>query len=477
MKSTYEEGRCEGERTGSPRLFTPRGRSHNRSGMVLVTVVVLAGTLMLVVGGLVSASFLGLRTMRFESDRSRAMAIAEAGASRTFGLLVSDLSGTNSTAPVSSANFAGGSYVVYVTCPTANVLLVTANGHYGEQNATAAATLSFSNATSGTITTTNIVGPLGALMLFAGGDMTLSGGVVINLGTFAGHCNGNLLLSASPNVTASGLSACGTTTLSGNPTVNLTSGAKRLHGNGITTLYGTINAAQITSSTKVVGNWGTTTVALNIAPIVTWPNYFSPLPPISRTAVAAVASVGLPSLDVNAFRTFAQGNTWYYEGDQTIDRTWLTADILRRTGVNVNNNNTLVAPQGGVMFVNGAVSIASDMRVQCMIIASGTVNINGAATFNNTTTYPSIVSINGNVIIGGGASGPTLNGWIYAMTGSVTAGGGASGCGIIAAQSVTVTAGYAIGSFQGTAFTSPGQQSGGSSNQPAISLSLLSWTR
>ena len=64
-------------------------------------------------------------------------------------------------------------------------------------------------------------------MLFAGGDLTLSGGVVINLGTFAGHCNGNLLLSASPNVTASGLSACGTTTLSGNPTVNLTSGKRR----------------------------------------------------------------------------------------------------------------------------------------------------------------------------------------------------------------------------------------------------------
>jgi hypothetical protein len=185
----------------------------------------------------------------------------------------------------------------------------------------------------------------------------------------------------------------------------------------------------------------------------------------------------LPELNTDAFRTFAEQNTYYYAGNQNITRSWLTADILRRTGVNVNNNQTVVAPQGGVLYVNGTVSIASDMRVEGMVIATGTITIGGAARLNNTTPYPGLVSVNGNIVLGGGSSGPTLNGWIYAVNGSVTAGGGASGCGIVAKQNITVTAGYAIGSFQGSPFMWPGRETGGDDDGDGADLALISWTR
>ncbi len=458
------------------------GMSPNeRAGGALITVVILSATLTLILGGLTSASHQRMRIMRAESDRAKALAIAEAGVSTGFGLLAANPALADQANPVvTHTNFAGGAYEVHLASPAPDLLLVTAHGRFRGQRASSAATVAVqSEPVGGGGTPDAIMGPFGAVMLLAGGNLTLSGGINVGLGQFGAHCNGNMLLSGGPNLAARNLSAFGTMTFSGNPQVHLSGGSGRAHANGLIALAGTINAAQITSVTRINGNWGTTTSATNIAPTVVWPNYFNPLPPVTIQAIPAVQTVALPELDADAFRSHAQANTYYYNGNQTIDRAWLTADILRRTGLNVNNNQTLVAPQGGVLFINGNVSIASDMRVEGMVIATGNVTIGGAARLNNTTPYPGLVSVNGNITLGGGANGPTLNGWIYAMNGSVTAGGGASGCGIVAAQNITVTAGYAIGDFQGSPFVSPGQTAGGGGggNTNDVSVELVSWTR
>ncbi len=475
-------GRERRRETASGRRIeaSPTARRSGREGGALLTVVILSATLTLILGGLSSTSYQRMRIMRAESDRAKALAIAEAGVSTTFGLLVNAPSLANGTNPVvTSTSFADGVYEVHITDVSQDALLITAHGTYNGQNATAAATVALDvPEDEGSSTPDTIMGPFGAVMLLAGGNMTLSGGINVGLGEYGAHCNGNMLLSGGPSISASALSACGTMTLSGNPQVHLGTGARRVHGNGLANLRGLINADIVSSADRVTGNWGTTCHAINIAPVVTWPNWFSPVPPISIQAVPTVQPASLPELDADAFRTFAQDNTWYYNGNQTINRSWLTADILRRTGVNVNNNATVVAPEGGVLFVNGNFSIASDMRVEGMVIATGNITIGGAATLNNITPYPGLVSVNGNITLGGGANGPTLNGWIYAMNGSVTAGGGASGCGIVAAQNLTVTAGYEIGDFEGSPFLSPGQQAGGGGGDTnAVSIELIGWTR
>jgi len=258
----------------------------------------------------------------------------------------------------------------------------------------------------------------------------------------------------------------------------LNGGLGQLHANGPVELKGTVNASLITSSTSITGNWGVNSSATNIAPVVTYPGWYSPMPPIEIQSVTPVEPLPMPDLDVDAFRNYAIGNTWFYTGNQNITRSWITKDVKDRTGNNVRNNQTVLIPEGGVMFVDGTVSIASDITIQGSVIATGNVRLTGAASINNPTDYPAIVSVNGDITVTGGSSMPNPSGWIYAMNGNVTASGGASGFGVIAAQDITITGGYSVGVFTGAPLLAPGQTPptpGGGVIDPGV-LQLLSWT-
>jgi len=471
---------------GTDRLCPDGRRRDRREGGAFLTVVVLTAIMALVLSTLASASLQRVHLLRMETNRIRAQAIAEAGLSKVFAMLTADTSVAQGTNPVATDDdFGGGAYEVHVATPMQGVVLITSTGQYRNREYTTVATVRIRETDGGhddTPAPTTLLGPLGNVALFAGNDITFSGGVNVNLGAFGAHANGNMYLSGGPNIWAGYLTTHGNMTLTGNPQVHLNGGDGRMHADGAVVLRGNINASQITSSTGITGNWGTSTGAKNIAPVVSWPAWFSPLPPVSPESVEAVPTMFLPSLDVEAFRSFAEGNTYYYEGNQNLSRNWLTADILRRTGVNVNNNQTVISPEGGVLFVKGNVTLSSDMHLEGIIVATGNITVSGAATYFNPTPYPALVSVNGNISIGAGSKGP-VDGWIYAMNGSVHAGGGASGMtGIVAAQNITIAAGFAIGANPSTsAFISPGQQPGdGGTPDPGTGggpIKLLSWIR
>lgn len=470
----------------------PRCES-SRRGSALVAVFLVVCVVSLVLGGLAAGAHQRMLILRDDTDFSRALSIADAGAAHAFGLLANNPQlGDGGGVVVDNNDFSGGRYRVTSESIGPNLLLVTSEGFYRNHTAVAAATLRLNPDAAGgdpvggpQTPTLPVSGMSAPLMILAGSTLTMSGGINANLGSFAAHANGDIILSGGPNITASALSAVGSITLEGNPQLHLDGGNGQLHANDHITLRGNINADLITAN-SIAGNWGTTTQATTVAPTVSWPNWFSPMPPKLNQPVNPVPELPLPSLDVPAFKSTAEQNAWHYEGNQDITRGWLTQDILQRTGQNVHNNETLVAPQGGVMFVNGNVQIASDMRFEGVIVATGNVTIGGAATFNNTTPYPAIVSVNGNISIAGGAQGPTVNGWIYAMEGSVTASGGASGAGIVAKQNVTISGGYGLGTFASEALLSPGQtggspgtggggSSGGAGSGGTPDIELLSW--
>ncbi len=451
----------------------------SRRGGALLSVLILITTLTVLLGTLYAGSWQRMRIMRSESHYAQATAIAEAGVHLTFAALNGDPSLASANNPILAANFGGGSYSVSLSEPMSGVYLISSQGTFGSQSVPAAATVSFSapentetNATPG-----SPIGPFGPAMLVAGGNLIFSGGINAGMGSYGAHANGNLTLSGGPSISGGYLSTSGSLSMNGNPTLNLGSG--QLHANGSLELRGTIQASAISSSQSIQGNWGTTTSATNIAPSVTWPNHFNPMPTVVTQSVANVATLPMPDLDVNAFLSFAQANDRHYTGNQNINRSWITKDIKDRTGVNVHNNETTLIPEGGVLFVDGNVQIASDITLQGMVIASGNVTLAGAASINNPTDYPAIVSVNGNITVVGGSSMPNPNGWIYAMNGNVSAAGGASGFGIVAAQNITITGGYSVGTFEGGPFLSPGQTppSGGGGNDDAGDLQLLSWTR
>jgi hypothetical protein len=458
-----------------------------REGGALLMVMGFIALISIVLGTMAAGARQRVFTLNRQTNRTVALSIAEAGLNLAFVELSENLSLVDAANPIlPSTDFAGGEYEVHVSRPEGTddtVLLLTSIGRYRGQERRSVATAAYriAEVENEQETGTSVLGPFGAAALLAGSDLTFSGGVNVNLYGLGAHANGNMRLNGGSSLTAGFASTNGTATLNGNPTLNLGGGTGILHADGQVSLRGTISASQISSATGISGNWGTNTTATHISPQTTYPAWYYPQPDVSNQHVPAVQSMTLPPLDVDAFRTHAQTHGYYYEGNQNINRSWLTKDIKDRTGENVRNNETRVIPAGGVFFVDGRVTLNSDMEMMGSIVATGDITVNGAATFSNPTTYPALVSVNGNIRVTGGAHGLSENGWLYAMNGSVFAGGGASTMtGVVAAQDINIVGGFNIGSAsEHSGFTWPGMDSG--DDDVAVGgagdLILLSWIR
>lgn len=466
-----------------------RGLTINRptkNGSALLMVMMLIFVTSMALGSLYVGSEQRVFALRRESHRVKALSIAEAGLGDAFRHIAEDISRASDSPIVSVSDFSGGEYTVTASTPTGandGVVLLTSSGSYRGQNMESVATILIETETVTTSgeTPTTPLGPFGPVALLAGLELIFTGGVQVNLGEYGAHANGKIVAQQGPRLTAGYLSTNGTVEMGGYPQITLDGGAGRLHANGQIDLYGSINASEITSGTVINGNWGVNTSAAHISPEVNYPRWYSNAPPTSIESVGAVEIMSLPFLDVEAYETYAKQHDYYFEGDQNIGRSWLTAQTMERTGENTYNNETLIVPEGGVMFVNGDITMGQDMDFEGVMIATGDVVLGGASTFSNPTDYPAIISVDGNIYIGAGASGLSVDGWIYAMNGSVTASGGASGMtGIIAAQNIEIKAGYSIGSSSsGNAVSWPGAgEGGGDGGTPSSgSVRLVSWIR
>ncbi|WFB37001.1 hypothetical protein P3T73_04410 [Kiritimatiellota bacterium B12222] len=465
--------------------------SKNGSSLMMVMLLVMVSGIML--GSLYVGSSQRTFTLNRETGRLKALTIAEAGLGDAFSFLAEDISRVSLDPVVSNDDFSNGSYVVRASVPEGandGVVLLTATGTYRGQTVQSMATVLLE---SGTVVETGEtpvlpLGPFGSAGLLAGADIVFSGGVRVNLKGEGAHANGNIDMSGGPSFYAGYMSTKGSIKISGNPTVNLSGtpqitldgGANRFHADGpISILVGNIETGNISSSTSIETSWSSIEENL-IAPNLIFPSWKVPQNK-STQAVENVPSLVLPFLDVEAFKSYAESNGTYFVGSQSIGRSWLTADILRRTGVNVTNNETHYAPDGGVLFVDGDVTVTSDMDFEGVIVATGNITFNGAATFTNPTDFPAMVSVDGNISVGAGASGG-VDGWVYAMNGSVYCSGGAGGLsGIIAAQDIRITGGYSFGDDTVlNEITWPGAPSGGggeSESSEGGSLRLLSWIR
>ncbi len=465
--------------------------TYDQDGGALVTVVLLAGIMTLVLGTMSALALQNVHSLRLERDQMRALTIAEAGLNQAFGNLASDPSLASGSSAIAQDNsFADGSFVVTSVSHADDVYLLTSVGQFRERESTVRATVSVVVAPDESeeeeSTSAPLPGPFGPLGLFAGGNLTMSGGIQVNIADLSAHANGSLNLTGGAGFHGANLSTHGNVVMSGNPQIHLDSGNGRMHADGSVTLMGNIQAAEITSSTSITGNWGVNTPALHTAPSVTYPAWFSPLPPSVQNDVDQVAPMPLPELDIQAYLDYATANTYFYDGDQNLTRSWITADTLARTGVNVNNNEVLVQPAGGILFVNGNVTVSQDIHVDGVIVATGDITLGGGSSLSNPTEFPALISTQGNIVMGGGATGPTIDGWVYAMNGNVSVGGGASGLtGIIAAHNLNISAGFTLGSITGQGgFTSPGgggsggnDSAGGGGQSGAGEVRLMSWLR
>lgn len=435
-------------------------KNSNSEGGALVSVVTMMVPMMIVLGTLTAASLQQAHTMHLESRRMRAIAIAEAGMNLAFGLIESNPAVVDTAGTILHDNdFSGGSFEVTAELMNDGVIALTSNASYRERHVTVKATAALATSSPNGDGEPNVAsippGPFGPFGLLAGSQLSMSGGMKVDIGQYGAHSNGSLNISGGANFTGLYVSSVGGIVLSGGIKVDLDDGAGTMHANDSILLSGGhIDAAEITSSESVIGNWGVDTDALNISPVVTWPDWHSRDPEDNLIRdVDLVDSVAMPPLDIDAYREYAIQNGYFYEDAQDpnfsmdLTRQWLTDDIERRTGQRPHppNSQTDIIPDGGVFFVDGDVTLGQDMNMYGMIIATGDITLGGASNLENTTDFPALVSIDGDITIGGGNNGPKVNGWVYAMNGNVTAGGGATGLtGIIAAQELTISAGFKL---------------------------------
>jgi hypothetical protein len=221
-------------------------------------------------------------------------------------------------------------------------------------------------------------------------NLVTSGGAISWGGTVSinggGHVQANQSISMSGNVTlACNASSCQSMSLSGSVLIN---------GNTRAPSY------SISGSSSITG---------------------------TRTT-GSVSPVTIPTIDLTPYLNWANSHGEYYSGNVTI--------------------NSDRAPNGGVMYVNGNISVSGNCTLTGCFIATGSISISGSGNQVQVNNYPAFISQNSSISISGSKS---LQGLIYTPVGSVSysGGGGLQGA-IIAGGGVSMSGN--VGIFQ---FTNP----------------------
>jgi len=164
----------------------------------------------------------------------------------------------------------------------------------------------------------------------------------------------------------------------------------KMHSNSDITIRGSADSdLDISSSTKITTSKVTIDGSLT-APDVKTHNHANIIEGSTETSVPPI---GIPDIDLTPYRNWAKKNGEVHNGFST---------------------SISYTPVGGVLWVNGDVTIASHAVINGSIIATGNIYISGAVNINPTTTTFAMASRDGNII---NTSSGTLNGLIYAKSG------------------------------------------------------------
>jgi hypothetical protein len=330
--------------------------NQRRTGAALLTVMGIVFAVCIVLGSLVVASSNRAHVARKLADRTRALAIAEAGAAKAYSVLVTNFSLRTNPAAFSSASFGGGSYALQVSAIGSNMASIVSTGvcglaqeyvmldvrNYGPYGGTN---------WSGSGTTNGLSTNAFDYAVCSGGTLTWSGNVDLTMSNGWMHSNSAYL-------------ANGDNTIQGNVSSSV----------GITMVGG----AEIT---------GTGT-----APVITGGGIGDPV-------VASVPLVNIPDIDLMPYYLAALAN------GQVVNGT-----------VSLGGN---VSPPGGIMWVNGNLNFGNGTYTGCFI-ATGSIEMkttgNGTIALEKVERYPVLASRDGDILVKQ-AKTLSFHGLIYCKTG------------------------------------------------------------
>lgn len=162
------------------------------------------------------------------------------------------------------------------------------------------------------------------------------------------------------------------------------------------------NALNLGGTGDVIGNIAssagiTVTGSAKINGNATAPSITADASKITGTrTIAAVSPLAMPNIDLTPYYNVALANGRVYTGNYSI--------------------NSSVTPPGGVIWVNGNLTVSGSGAINACLIATGDVTLAGNITHTKYLNYPSVVSQNGTIHVSGGGS---WQGLFYAPVGTL----------------------------------------------------------
>jgi hypothetical protein len=392
-----------------------RNQEHKRGAALMtlmIIVLLVAGTGAYLVNDAKQQLFAVTRVR----DYLKAQAYAEGGANQAYSLLKTNFALRTSSGSFPMTAYGDGVYDVTVTSVGSNKASISCIGERGE--AAANVMLDIQNFAAGTGgTTTSGVPPAVGVYTYgivSGGQIWLRGNGTLNMGTGKAHANAVYDHSGTKFIIGNISSSAGIT-MSGNAKV-------------------TGNAAAPSISAAAGKITGTRTVAP--VPLVTIPNI--DLTPYYNVALANGQVYGTPSVPVT--------------------------------------KAVSASPPGGVIWVNGTMSISGGGALVGSFIATGDITSSAGGSIRKANNYPLLVSRDGNITV---SSVATLQGLIYAKTGTFrkTGNGIVQGT-IIANAGVEGAGGWDYMSYENSTPVAPvSGGGGGSAASDGSRVGVIAWQK
>lgn len=388
-------------------------RCNTKCGSAIMTVMIVITVIgMLVVAMVYSSSVRALRARQL-GNKTRAIAIAEAGVAQTYSVLATNwiLRYDNSAFPPS--NYGGGTYDVTVQVPAANsnqAILISTGFFAGASASVAADLFNYGANNSSNTPPQGGLGP-GAdafdYAMVSGGDMSFVGNMDMQMSNAWFHSNGALT------------------------------------GNGVQTIEGNVSSSTEIDFPNITGIADAPSVSGNVGTKKEGP----------------VSPVIIPNIDLTPYYNAALAKGQVVNGNVSLSG-------------NVTPVGGIMWVNGDISFDSGTFT---GCFIATGNVNTGTGN--GTYTFRPVNQYPTLVSRDGDMTWqGGNGSLMDFQGLVYLKTGSLdkSGNGDVHGLGtIIAAGGISKNGGWSGMLYQDSTPVPPG--GGGTTNSPTDLIGVSAW--
>ncbi len=334
-----------------------RSSRGSRQGSALITVMGIIILIALVGVGMVALGRQQIHSARRLRDYAKAQIIAESGANAAYSLLKTNFAARLNPDNFPLTSFGDGSYDVTVTSVTNDMAAITSTGLCGLARAVVRVDLK-NFPLPGPTNQPPLAEGAYAYAAVSGDTMTWNGNGTMTINGAGIHSNGRYKMTGCEVITGQNCNVSSSVEI-------WSTGTTEIHGDAQAPVWKGTSPANITEGT-----------------------------PTTRS----VPLVTIPNIDLSRYYQAALQNGQVYNGD-----------------IHLTGSTDLIVP-GGIMWVNGNLTLNRSGRMIGCFIATGDVNVTGSGDQEKVASYPAFISRDGDVDMSGSGD---IHGLVYARSGSI----------------------------------------------------------